>query len=99
MREIGRVVVTSENGRLTEDSGHREDEQLQQRVLLLVGQTQEAHFGHVGRVRHSSPSAGKTTVKLRTSALSTLEQDNRLLRLTKNRQQIHQKQTHGSAKS
>lgn len=69
MREIGRVVVTSESGRLTEDSGHREDEQLQQRVLLLVGQTQEAHFGHVGRVRHSSPSAGKTTVKLRTSVL------------------------------
>lgn len=55
--------MAPESGRLTEDSGHREDEQLQQRVLLLVGQTQEAHFGHVGRVRHSSskhpPSEGK----------------------------------------
>lgn len=54
-------------GRLTEDSGHREDEQLQQRVLLLVGQTQEAHFGHVGRVRHSSSNhlvqgGGKNTI-------------------------------------
>lgn len=41
--------------RLTEDSGHRQDEQLQQRVLLLVGQTQEAQFGHLGGVRDSSP--------------------------------------------
>lgn len=48
MVEIESLVVTSESGRLTEDRGHREDEQLQQRVLLLVGQTQEAHFGHVG---------------------------------------------------
>lgn len=42
------LVVRSESGKLTEDRGHREDEQLQQRVLLLVGQPQEAHFGHVG---------------------------------------------------
>lgn len=41
--------------RLTEDSSHRQDEQLQQCVLFLVGQTQEAQFGHLGEVRNSSP--------------------------------------------
>lgn len=42
-------------GGLTEDSGHRQDEQLQQRVLFLIGQTQEAQLGHFGGVRDSSP--------------------------------------------
>lgn len=41
--------------RLTEDSSHRQDEQLQQRVLFLIGQTQEAQLGHFGEVRDSSP--------------------------------------------
>lgn len=36
---------------LTEDSSHRQDEQLQQRVLLLIGQTQEAQLGHFGEVQ------------------------------------------------
>ena len=40
---------------LTEDASHRQDEQLQQRVLLLIGQTEEAHLGHFGEFRNSSP--------------------------------------------
>lgn len=32
---------------LTQDGCHRQNEQLQQGVLLLIGQTQEAHLGHL----------------------------------------------------
>lgn len=39
----------------TEDASHRQDEQLQQRVLLLIGQTEEAQLGHFGEFRNSSP--------------------------------------------
>lgn len=42
-------------GGLTEDSGHGQDEQLQQCVLFLIGQTQEAQLGHFGEFRDSSP--------------------------------------------
>lgn len=41
--------------RLTQNSSHRKDEQLQQCVLFLIGQTQEAQLGHFGEVKDSSP--------------------------------------------
>lgn len=49
------VAMLSENRRLTEDSSHGQDEQLQQRVLFLIGQTQEAQLGHCGEIRDNSP--------------------------------------------
>ncbi len=49
------VLLCIDGGGLTEDSSHREDEQLQQRVLFLIGQTQEAQLGHFGEIRVSSP--------------------------------------------
>lgn len=53
---IGEPTLMCELSRgLTEDSRHRQDEQLQQRVLFLIGQTEEAHLGHFGEVRDSSP--------------------------------------------
>lgn len=53
---IGEIILlhVSQRGP-TKDSGHRQDEQLQQCVLLLIGQTQEAQFGHFGEVRDSTP--------------------------------------------
>ena len=54
-RDRYRWCVSELSRGLTEDSSHRQDEQLQQRVLFLVGQTQEAHLGHFGEVRDSSP--------------------------------------------
>lgn len=50
--------------RLTEDSSHRQDKQLQQCVLFLIGQTQEAQFGHFGEVRDSSPTACQKNQKM-----------------------------------
>lgn len=41
---------------LTEDSSHRQDEQLQQCVLFLIGQTQEAQLGHFDEVGNSLPT-------------------------------------------
>lgn len=32
---------------LTQYGGHGQDEELQQRVLFLIGQPQEAHLGHL----------------------------------------------------
>lgn len=52
---FGTSYVLLVERRLTEDSSHRQDEQLQQCVLFFVGQTQEAQFGHLGEVRNSSP--------------------------------------------
>lgn len=49
------VAMLSESRRLTEDSSHGQDEQLQQRVLFLIGQTQEAQLGHFGEIRDNSP--------------------------------------------
>jgi len=51
---------------LTEDSSHGQDEQLQQCVLFLIGQTQEAQLGHFGEVRDGSPyylEDGEQTVR------------------------------------
>lgn len=59
-------LVCIEIIKLTEDSGHRQDEQLQQSVLLLIGQTQEAQLSHFGEVRDSSPyylMRGRQTLK------------------------------------
>lgn len=53
VREL--MLLRRGNRELTEDSSHRQDEQLQQRVLFLIGQTQEAQLGHFGGVRDSSP--------------------------------------------
>lgn len=44
------AVVAKHGIQLTEDSSHGQDEQLQQCVLFLVGQTQEAYLGHFGEL-------------------------------------------------
>ena len=51
----GTILVWTGSRGLTEDSSHGQDEQLQQRVLFLIGQTQEAKLGHFGEDRDRSP--------------------------------------------